>query len=256
MRLKDKRAIITAAASGMGRAGCEVFAREGATVFAVDMDETRLNDVVKSVEAAGGKAYGLVADLLDPEVCAHVIEEAAARMGGIDVLWNHAGIPGLRDIESLDLAEYAKSMDLNIRTGLIMTGKAIPHLRKQGGGSVIFTASTAGLVGASVSPVYSAAKFAVVGMGKSLALRYATEKIRVNVVCPGPIETPMFPQFFDPKASKEMAAEAQARTIAAIPMARMGQAIEVAHAALWLASDDASFVTGVALPVDGGYTAR
>jgi NAD(P)-dependent dehydrogenase (short-subunit alcohol dehydrogenase family) len=256
MRLKNKRAIITAAASGMGRAGCEVFAREGATVFAVDMDEARLNDVVKSLEAAGGKAYGMVANLLDPDVCARVIEEAAARMGGIDVLWNHAGIPGLRDIENLDLGEYAKSMDLNIRTGLIMAGKAIPHMRKSGGGSIVFTASTAGLVGASVSPVYSAAKFAVVGMGKSLALRYALEKIRVNVVCPGPIETPMFPQFFDPNASKEAAAEAQARTLAAIPMARMGQAIEVANAALWLASDEASFVTGIALPVDGGYTAR
>lgn len=256
MRLKNKRAIITAAASGMGRAGCEIFAREGATVFAIDIDQERLNEVVSSIKAAGGQAYGLVANLLDPDICRKAVEDAAATMGGLDILWNHAGMPGLRDIENLDLDAYAKSMDLNIRTGLIMTGAAITHLRKQGGGSVVFTASTAGLVGASVSPVYSAAKFAVVGMAKSLALRYATENIRVNVVCPGPIETPMLPQFFDPNASKEMAAEAQAKTLAAIPMARLGQAIEVANAALWLASDDASFVTGVALPVDGGYTAR
>lgn len=256
MRLKNKRAIITAAASGMGRAGCEIFAREGATVFAIDMDENRLNEVVAAVVAAGGKAYGMVTNLLDPEVCRKAVDEAASRMGGLDILWNHAGIPGLRDIENLDLDAYQKSMDLNIRTGLIMTGTAIPHMRKRGGGSVVFTASTAGLVGASVSPVYSAAKFAVVGMGKSLALRYATEKIRVNVICPGPIETPMFPQFFDPNASKEVAAEAQAKVIASIPLARMGQAVEVANAALWLASDEASFVTGVALPVDGGFTAR
>lgn len=256
MRLKNKRAIITAAASGMGRAGCEIFAREGATVFAIDMDENCLNEVVAAVVAAGGKAYGMVTNLLDPEVCRKAVDEAASRMGGLDILWNHAGIPGLRDIENLDLDAYQKSMDLNIRTGLIMTGTAIPHMRKRGGGSVVFTASTAGLVGASVSPVYSAAKFAVVGMGKSLALRYATEKIRVNVICPGPIETPMFPQFFDPNASKEVAAEAQAKVIASIPLARMGQAVEVANAALWLASDEASFVTGVALPVDGGFTAR
>jgi NAD(P)-dependent dehydrogenase (short-subunit alcohol dehydrogenase family) len=256
MRLKNKLAVITAAASGMGRAGCEVFAREGATVFAIDIDQKRLDDVVASVEKAGGKAFGLVADLLDPAVCRDAIEKAAAQMGGIDVIWNHAGIPGLRDVENLDLVEYARSMDLNIRTGLVMTGAAIPHMRKRGGGSVIFTASTAGLVGASVSPVYSAAKFGVVGMGKSLALRYATEKIRVNVVCPGPIETPMFPQFFDPNASKEVAAEAQAKTVAAIPLGRMGQAIEVANAALWLASDESSFVTGITLPVDGGFTAR
>lgn len=256
MRLKNKLAIITAAASGMGRAGCEVFAREGATVFAIDIDQKRLDEVVAGVEKSGGKAYGMVADLLDPEVCRRAVGEAAERMGGIDIVWNHAGIPGLRDIENLDLVEYARAMDLNIRTGLVMTGVAIPHIRKRGGGSVVFTASTAGLVGASVSPVYSAAKFGVVGMAKSLALRYATENIRVNVVCPGPIETPMFPQFFDPNASKEVAAEAQTKVLAAIPMARMGQAVEVANAALWLASDEASFVTGVALPVDGGFTAR
>jgi len=256
MRLENKFAIVTAAASGMGRAGCEVFAREGATVFAIDIDQGRLNEVVAGVEKAGGKAYGRVADLLDPEVCRKVVDEAAAQMGGLDILWNHAGIPGLRDVENLDLVEYARTMDLNIRTGLLMTGAAIPHMRKRGGGSVVFTASTAGLVGASVSPIYSAAKFGVVGMGKSLALRYASEKIRVNVVCPGPIETPMFPQFFDPNASKEAAADAQAKVIAAIPLARMGQAVEVANAALWLASDEASFVTGVALPVDGGFTAR
>lgn len=256
MRLKNKLAIITAAASGMGRAGCEVFAREGATVFAVDIDEKRLNEVVDSVKAAGGKIFGRVANLLDPQTCRGVVEEAVSKMGGLDIVWNHAGIPGLRDIENLDIAEYEKSMNLNVRTSLVISGAAIPHLRQRGGGSVVFTASTAGLVGASVSPVYSAAKFAVVGMAKSLALRYAAEKMRFNAVCPGPIETPMFPQFFDPDASKEMAAEAQARTIAAIPMARMGQAIEVAHAAAWLASDEASFVTGVALPVDGGFTAR
>lgn len=256
MRLKNKLVIITAAASGMGRAGCELFAREGATVFAVDIDEARLHETVAAVQAAGGQAFGMVANLLDPKTCLDVVAQAAERMGGVDIVWNHAGVPGQREVENLDLDGYAKSMDLNVRTSLLITGAAIPHLRKRGGGSVVFTSSSAGLVGASVSPVYSAAKFAVVGMAKSLALRYATEKMRFNVVCPGPIETPMFPQFFDPNASKEAAAEAQARTIAAIPMGRMGQAGEVAQAALWLASDDSSFVTGVALPVDGGFTAR
>lgn len=256
MRLKNKLAIITAAASGMGAAGVEVFAREGATVVAIDMNEKNLNDVVARVEKAGGKAYALVANLLDPGTCAKALEDAVAKLGGLDILWNHAGIPGLRDVENLDLDGYAKTMDLNIRTGLVMSGAAIPHMRKRGGGAIVFTASTAGLVGASVSPVYSAAKFGVVGMGKSLALRYAEEKIRVNVVCPGPIETPMFPDFFDPNASKEVAAAAQVKVLGAIPLARMGQPIEVAYAAAWLASDEASFVTGAALPVDGGFTAR
>lgn len=256
MRLEKKRTVVTAAASGMGRAGCEVFAREGATVVAIDVDGARLKAVVDGINASGGRAHGIVADLLDAEACRRSIDEAARHMGGIDVLWNHAGMPGLREVESLDTDAYAQVMDLNVRSGLLAAGVAIGHMRRAGGGSIIFTASTAGLVGASVSPVYSAAKFAVVGMAKSLALRCAGDRIRVNVVCPGPIDTPMFPKFFDPDASAEAAAKAQAAVLAAIPLGRIGQPEEVAHAALWLASDEASFVTGAALPVDGGYTAR
>lgn len=256
MRLKNKRVIITAAASGMGRAGCELFAREGASVVAVDIDAARVQEVARNITAAGGQCTALVADLLDADACRHFIDEAVERLGGLDVLWNHAGMPGLRDVENLDLDGYARAMDLNVRSAMIATGAAITHLRRAGGGSVVFTASVAGLVGASVSPVYSTAKFAVVGMAKSFALRYAGERIRFNAVCPGQVETPMLAQFYDPNASAEEAAAAQARTLAAIPLGRVAQPAEIAHAALWLASDDASYVTGVALPVDGGYTAR
>lgn len=256
MRLANKKTIVTAAASGMGKAGCEAFAREGATVVAIDIDAERLNHLVDEIRSRGGLAHGIVADLRDAQACRSSMEDAARLMDGIDVVWAHAGMPGLREVENLDLAAYEEAMNLNVRSGLLAAGAAIPHMRQAGGGSIIFTASTAGLVGASVSPVYSTAKFAVVGMTKSLALRCAADRIRVNVICPGPIDTPMFPKFFDPNASAEMAAKSQAAVLSAIPLGRMGLPHEVANAALWLASDEASFVTGVALPVDGGYTAR
>jgi NAD(P)-dependent dehydrogenase (short-subunit alcohol dehydrogenase family) len=256
MRLKNKLAIVTAAASGMGRAGCELFAREGATVVAIDIDQAGLDDVVASISSSGGKAFGLVANLLDANACLSAIEKAVGDMGGVDILWAHAGMPGLRDVENLDLVAYGQSMDLNVRTSLLMAGAVSAHMKKRGGGSIVLTASVAGLVGAAVSPVYSAAKFAVVGMAKSLALRYAADGIRCNAVCPGQVQTPMLAQFYDPNASAAEARAAQARTLSAIPMGRVAQPVEIAEAALWLASDAASYVTGVALPVDGGYTAR
>ncbi|MDM0113609.1 SDR family NAD(P)-dependent oxidoreductase [Variovorax sp. J22R133] len=256
MRLKDKRVVITAAASGMGRAGCELFTREGATVVAVDIDQPRLDAMVEAIRAGGGHISAIRADLLSDNNCTGWIDEAARRMDGLDVLWNHAGIAGVSGIETLSEDDYATCMNLNVRSAFRATGAALPHLRRSGGGSVLFTASIAGLVGATVSPIYSTAKFAVVGMAKSFALRLAADKIRVNAICPGLVETPMLPLFFDPGASVEEAKAAQVRVLAAVPMGRLARPQEIAHAALWLASDDASFVTGVALPVDGGFTAR
>nr|WP_213956971.1 SDR family NAD(P)-dependent oxidoreductase [Variovorax sp. dw_954] len=256
MRLPGKLALITAAASGMGQAGCELFAREGASVVAVDIDAARLDEVVRSVLQAGGQAHGIVADMLDAEACQRIVEEAAAHLGGLDIVWNHAGMPSMRGIEGLALSDYARCMDLNVRSGLLVTAAALPHLRRRGGGSVVFTASMAGLVGLATSPVYTAAKSAVVGLVKSLAVRHARDNIRVNAVCPGPIDTPMYRQFLDPGPDPAAAADLLARSLAPVPMRRLGQPMEVAHAALWLASDDASFVTGAALPVDGGFTAH
>ena len=256
MRLKNKRVVITAAASGMGRAGCHLFAREGATVVAVDIDQARLDETVAAVTAEGGRISAIRADLLGTSDCSGWINEAADRMGGLDVLWNHAGMAGSSEVENLSEEEYARCMDLNVRSAFRATGAAIAHLRRAGGGSIIYTASIAGLVGATVSPLYSTAKFAVVGMAKSFALRLAADKIRVNAICPGLVETPMLPLFFGPNANPEQAQAAQARTLAAVPLGRLARPEEIAHAALWLASEDASFVTGIALPVDGGFTAR
>jgi NAD(P)-dependent dehydrogenase (short-subunit alcohol dehydrogenase family) len=256
MRLKNKRAIVTAAGSGMGRAGAILFAREGAAVVVVDIDEKGARGTADAVKAAGGTAHVIVADLLEAGECERIVHDGAKALGGLDLLWNHAGMPGPAEVEDLNLGAYAAAMDLNVRSGLLSTGAAVPYMRKAGGGSILFTASVAGLVGSMMAPVYSAAKFGVVGLAMSLAQRYALEKIRVNALCPGMTDTPMLPKFVNRNNDPSVQDENARKLNAAIPMGRPGRPEELAHAALWLLSDDASYVTGIALPVDGGYVCR
>jgi NAD(P)-dependent dehydrogenase (short-subunit alcohol dehydrogenase family) len=256
MRLAGKLAVITAAASGMGRAGVELFLREGAKVAAVDVNAGALAELAAAMKSKGSAIETVQADLSRPEEARRSINDAASKLGGIDVLWAHAGTPGPGGVENLDLAEYERAMTLNVTSAVLASGEVIAHMRKRGGGSLIFTASVSGLVGSMFSPVYSAGKFAIVGLTKSLAQRFAADGVRVNVVCPGLADTPMKIGFTGRSGDPAEAAANQARLLAAVPMGRLCKAEEVAHAALWLASDDASFVTGVALPIDGGFTAR
>lgn len=256
MRLQGKCAVITAAASGMGRAGVELFLREGARVAAVDINSAALAGLTSDCKRNGASLETIEADLSDPSQARQAIENAARKLGAIDVLWAHAGSPGPGSVEKLDIPAYEKAMDLNVTSAIICAGAAVSHMRIRGGGSVIFTASVSGLVGSMFSPIYSAAKFAVVGLTKSLALAFAKDGVRVNVVCPGLADTPMKSSFTSRSGNPVEAEANEARLLANVPMGRLCRAAEVAHAALWLASDDASFVTGVALPVDGGFTAR
>src|SRR5690625_4513139 len=192
MRLKDKLAIVTAAASGMGRAGVLTFAQEGARVAAIDINAEALAALAAEVRAAhGAEIITVQADLSDAGQARSSIQQAATELGGIDVLWAHAGVPGPASVEDMDLAEYQLAMDLNVTSAVLAAGEAAPHMRRRGGGSIMFTASVSGLVGSMMSPIYSAAKFAVVGLGKSLAQRLAADGIRVNVICPGLSDTPM-----------------------------------------------------------------
>lgn len=256
MRLSGKLAVVTAAASGMGRAGCKLFAKEGATIAAVDINEQRLADLCEEIRADGGNAFPVVADLSKRSECKRAMKEAAEKLGGIHLLWSHAGIPGPSGIEDLDQAEYDKTMQLNVDSYVIASSVAIPLMRNSGGGAMLFTASTSGLVGSMFSPIYAATKFAVVGLAKSLALRLAPDNIRVNAICPGLTDTPMMRGFTTRNDSEE---EHQANSrimFEAIPMRRAGTPEEIANAALWLLSDESSYVTGVTLPVDGGFTAR
>jgi NAD(P)-dependent dehydrogenase (short-subunit alcohol dehydrogenase family) len=260
MRLAGKIGIVTAAGSGMGRAGALRFAREGAQVAVVDVDAGSVQRVVGEITAAGGVAHGIVADLGRDEDSRRIVWDTVARFKGLDFVWNHVGHPGPAAVEGIDLEAFDLAIDLNLRTVLLTTEAAIPEIRARGGGSLLFTASTSGLQGSSYSPVYSMCKFGVVGFVKSLALRLAPEKIRVNAVCPGPIDTPMLRVFVarpDQKSTIGVDAEdlVRRRAHGAVPLGRVGQPEEIANAALFLLSDEASFVTGVALPVDGGVTA-
>lgn len=254
MRLQGKLAIVTAAASGMGRAGVERFVREGARVAAIDFNGDALDRLVADIGA--DKVAPIVADLSTPEGARDSIDQAVAALGGADILWAHAGMPGPASVENLDMAAYDKAIALNITSATLGAGQVAQHMRKRGGGSIIFTASVSGLVGSMMSPIYSAAKWGVVGLTKSLALALAGDNIRVNVVCPGLADTPMKIGFTGRSGDPAEAAANEARLVANVPMGRLVKAGEVADAALWLASDEASFVTGVALPVDGGFTAR
>lgn len=256
MRLANKLAVITAAASGMGRAGVELFLREGARVAAVDVNAEGLARLAADMKAGGHEIVTITADLSKPEEMRSSVNDAAAALGGIDILWAHAGIPGPGGIEALDLPAYDQAIALNVTSAALAAGEVIGHMRRRGAGSIIFTASVSGLVGSMFSPIYSAAKFAVVGLTKSLALRFAADNVRVNVVCPGLADTPMKMGFTGRSGDPAEAAANEAKMMALVPMGRPCKAEEAAHAVLWLASDDASFVTGVALPVDGGFTAR
>jgi NAD(P)-dependent dehydrogenase (short-subunit alcohol dehydrogenase family) len=256
MRLKGKLAVITAGASGMGRAASLLFAREGAKVAIVDINEAAATQVAKEIAAAGGEAHAIRADLTNAQECRGSIADAAERLGGIDVFWAHAGIPGTDIVEDIDLADYEVAMSLNVRATYLTVGEAAKHIRKRGGGSVILTASISGIVGSQLSPLYSAGKFAVVGLGKSLSLRYGPEQIRVNVICPGLTDTPMLPGFMGRGATADQAAETQKRFVGMIPLGRVATPDDIAYTALFLASDESAYITGIAIPVDGGFTAK
>ena len=259
MRLEGKIGLVTAAGSGMGRAGAIRFAQEGALVGVVDVDEDAVASVVNEIEENGGKAKGIVADLTKDADSKRIVTETAKYFNGLDFVWNHVGYPGPAAVEGFEMDDFDLTLDLNLRTILITTDAALTELRARGGGSLLFTASTSGLAGSGFSPIYSMAKFGVVGFVRALAKRVAKDNIRANAVCPGPIDTPMLRVFVarpDQQSTVGMDKEDLVKKRGGVgPMGRPGRPEEVANAALFLLSDEASFVNGIAMPVDGGITA-
>ncbi len=246
MRMQGKTAIVTGAGSGLGRATALRLAAEGARVACADLAADHARETATAIAAAGGEALALEVDVTDAEACARMIETTLRRFGALTTLVNSAGIAGPADPAPAAEA-WRQVVEVNL-TGTWLAAQAAREALAAGGrGSVINLASIYGVTGGSRSPAYAASKGGVTNLTRQLALQWAPA-IRVNCVCPGHVETPL--------TAAVMADPAwRARTLPKYPLGRFGTVDDVAAAILYLASDDAAFVTGVALPVDGGYTA-
>ena len=252
MRLRDKTAIITGAGMGIGRACAERFAEEGARLVLVDVNSEAGRLVAREINDAGGEAQFLEANVARRTDNERMVNACLAAYGRLDILFCNAGITLPKTVTESTDAEIDRVISVNLNALIYASQYAIPHMLEQGGGNILFTASKTGLVAQEDSPVYCASKGGAVMLAKALALDYATDNIRVNALCPGIIDTPMLQQFADAMPKPEVAWREFAQ---AQPMGRLGTSEECADAALWLVSDEASFITGVALPVDGGFTA-
>jgi NAD(P)-dependent dehydrogenase (short-subunit alcohol dehydrogenase family) len=253
MRLAGKAAVITGASTGIGRACALRFAREGARLVLADLRDEPGELVRREIERAGGEACFVRTDVARREDNARAIDRCVERYGSVDILFCNAGVTLPKLLPDSSDADIERVIGVNL-VGVIHAARhAIPLMLEQPrGGTLLFTASKTGLVAQTDSPVYCASKGAVVMLAKAHALDYATRGIRVNALCPGIIDTPMLHEFADTRPDPGAAWRSYE---AAQPMGRLGTAEECADAALWLVSDEASFVTGVALPVDGGFTA-
>jgi NAD(P)-dependent dehydrogenase (short-subunit alcohol dehydrogenase family) len=255
-RLENRIALITAAGSGMGRAGAIRFAQEGAHVWATDLDGEAAQETVSQITRSGGQGTARRVDVTDLDALKAVIDEIGREHGVLHVLYNHAGTPGAAGLEA-SLKDWDITVDVNMRSAYYATSFALDLLRKANGkGSIIYTSSVSGVAGSPFSPLYSMAKHGIVGLVRATALALAPEGIRANAICPSSVATPMLRGFLDRNnegLTDEQMAEFVKRTV---PLGRAAQPEEIANVALFLACDESSFITGVPLPVDGGFTAR
>ncbi len=251
-RLEGKRAIVTGAASGIGRASALLFAREGARLLIADWAEEGLAETAKAVQAAGGQVSRARIDAGREDDVRALVERAQAELGGLDVFYANAGITGqARGVQDTSVEQFQEVLRVNLIGPFLAIKYAAPVMAAQGKGSIICTASVAGL-GANAGPVsYSASKAGVISLVQTSAHELRGSGVRVNAICPGLIETGMTVPIFT--YAKQRGTERRLGQFT--PLERAGQPEEIAHAALFLASDDASYVMGHALVVDGGLTA-
>ena len=248
MRLKDKVAIVTGAASGIGKSTAILFAEHGAKVVVADIDEDGANQTVSTIRDAGNEAIYIQTDVTISDNTEKMAQETLNTYGKLDILVSSAGIAMRLPVGDLPEEDWQRCLDVNL-TGVYLCAKAaIPAMQKNGGGSIINLSSIYGIVGADVRAAYVATKGGVTNLTRGMALDYAEDNIRVNCLCPGFVETPLVAGVT--KTPEEYKALADKH-----PMRRLAQPEEIAYGALYLASDESAFVTGIALPIDGGYTA-
>ena len=252
MRLAGKVALITGGTSGIGRATAVLFAREGAAVAITGRNDERGREAVAEIGRAGGRALFVRADVRLAEDCRRVVDETVAAFGRLDILFNNAGVFIHNDAVDCSEEEWDLQVDVSLKGTFLMCKYALPVMIPQGGGSIINNSSGWGLVGGDRAVAYCAAKGGVVVMTKAMAVDHGRQGIRVNCICPGDTETPMEHEDADRRGMSwdDYVAGASDR-----PLGRMGRPEEISMAALFLASDESSFITGAVLPVDGGGVA-
>ncbi len=250
MRLKDQVALITGGASGIGRETASLFAAEGAAVVVADVTDEAGLQTVQEIEDGGGRATFVHADVSSDADCEAMVAAAEEQFGRLTVLFNNAGVMLGDDGDSQGTSDetWQRTMDINLKGVFLGCRHGIPALRRAGGGSIINTASFVALMGAATPQIaYTASKGGVLAMTRELAVIHAREGIRVNALCPGPLRTKLLMDFLDTDEKRD-------RRLVHIPMGRFGEAREMAQAALFLASDESSYMNGAEFVVDGGIT--